>query len=102
MTKPEISNGEKRVLWRFVNVLIAICAAGALLLGTINGWAIKDYLDFKEDHAQMERQNVSYRAAMLERMKWQETVFLAIAKKMGIPVPPPPEPITTESSKTGR
>jgi hypothetical protein len=84
------SNGEKRILWRFVNVLIAICATGALLLGTLNAWAIRDYLEFKGQYAREMSERDKAQAALQERLKWQEAALVAIAAKLEIVIPSPP------------
>ncbi len=83
-------NGEKRILWRFVNILIAVCATGALLLGALNAWAIKDYLDFKQSYARELAERARGDAQRDERQKWQEAALAAIAAKLDITIPPPP------------
>jgi hypothetical protein len=85
------ANGEKRILWRFVNILVAVCATGALLLGSLNAWAVRDYLQFKDSYAQHETNRLAVEAATRERMKWQEAALSAIAMKLDIPIPPPPQ-----------
>jgi len=73
----ETTNGEKRILRHAVGAAFALGLA-------VNAWAIKDYLAFKQVHQQAE-------AATVERLKWQEAALTAIAAKLGIAIPPPPQ-----------
>ena len=87
------SNGEKRLLWRFLEILIAVCGIGALMLGALNMWAIRDYLEFKQISAQRWHADALSDQRRDDRHRWEQRVLLKIADKLQIEVDqPPPDP----------
>ncbi len=78
------TNGEKKILWRGVEALLALLTIITTVTTTAATWAITDYLAFKHQH-------VMDQARQDERMRWEESTLMAIAKKLDIPIPPPPE-----------
>ena len=84
------SNGEKKILWRLLEVALAFGAAVAVIATTLNAWVVKDYLSFKRQSDERWRLEATTDAARDERDRWQQVTLKAIADKMQIPVPDPP------------
>ena len=69
-------NGERQLLRQTTLALIMVYMA-------LNTWAVGDYVLHK-----MHQQGTE--SALHERLEWQEAALQAIAKKLEIPIPPPP------------
>jgi hypothetical protein len=84
------TNGEKKILWRMIEILILLVGVGAAIATSINVWAIQDHLEFKREVAARWEKEAKRDSSHDERERWMSATVLAIAKKLDIPVTPPP------------
>lgn len=87
---PITTNGEKQLLWKFLEISVTIIGAAALLATAINAWVVRDYLEFKQTSSVRWEKEASRDAFRDEQIRWQQEVLRQVAKKLDIVVPPPP------------
>ena len=96
------SNGEKRMLWRLLEIAVMLIGGAATVATAINVWAVKDYLDFKATTARRWEEEAKRDTRQDVWIRWQSKVLIALAKEHKLSVPDPPTDLFDDDDLGGR